>query len=516
MITPEQLSEAIREYGRPGEDRRIGDVFVETGFIDATQLAKLLAAQRQVVAKQQANRSTNGANSPPAATPPAKRGLVEKPAAAPTANPEPVQAAAPPPPDVTPAAPRAEPAAAPPASTPAAAPSRARAPESAEPAATKAPPAPRSDASREVETAFIVREEALARPDEADREAFVALLKAAVERGASDIHLHAGAPPMARVAGTMLELDAAALEPERVERMLLSVLTPEQRRDLARLGELDACHSIGGLGRFRANFYREQRGFDGVFRHIPDTPPSLEQLGLPLRLAKFTTYHQGMVLVTGPTGCGKSSTLASLVDLINQERTEHILSIEDPIEYLHPSKRCLVNQRSAQHHTESFARALRAALREDPDVIVIGELRDLETISLALTAAETGHFVLATLHTENAIRTINRMVGSFPADQQDQIRTMISESLRAVISQRLVPRADGSGRVPAIETLVITKAVGNLIRENKTFQIQSILQTGSSQGMTLLDNSLRALVDEGTVTREEALRHCEDPKVLAA
>jgi twitching motility protein PilT len=204
------------------------------------------------------------------------------------------------------------------------------------------------------------------------------------------------------------------------------------------------------------------------------------------------------------------------VDLINQERTEHILSIEDPIEYLHPSKRCLVNQRSVNRHTESFARALRAALREDPDVIVIGELRDLETISLALTAAETGHFVLATLHTENAIRTINRMVGSFPADQQEQIRTMISESLRAVISQRLVPRADGSGRVPAIETLVITKAVGNLIRENKTFQIHSILQTGASQGMTLLDTSLRELVKEGTVTEEEALRHCEDPKVVAA
>jgi twitching motility protein PilT len=223
-----------------------------------------------------------------------------------------------------------------------------------------------------------------------------------------------------------------------------------------------------------------------------------------------------MVLVTGPSGCGKSSTLAALVNLINEERREHILSIEDPIEYLHPSKRCLVNQRCVKTHTGSFARALRAALREDPDVIVIGELRDLETISLALSAAETGHFVLATLHTDNAIRTINRLVGSFPADQQEQIRTMISESLRAVLSQRLLPRADGQGRVPALETLVVTKAVSNLIRENKTFQLQSILQTGASQGMRLLDHAIRAHVQDGTVSREDALRHCEDPKTLAA
>ena len=249
---------------------------------------------------------------------------------------------------------------------------------------------------------------------------------------------------------------------------------------------------------------------------IPPRPPTLEDLGLPRSLAKLTTYHQGMVLVTGPTGSGKTSTLAALVDLINEERREHVLTVEDPIEFVHPAKRCLVNQRSVKHHTESFARALRAALREDPDVIVIGELRDLETISLALTAAETGHLVMATLHTDNTLRTLNRVVGAFPADQQEQVRTMLAESLRAVISQRLLPRADGKGRVAALETLIVTKAVSNLIRESKVFQIQSILQTGATHGMGLLDHSIRAHVQAGTVRREDALKHISDPKLLAA
>jgi len=217
------------------------------------------------------------------------------------------------------------------------------------------------------------------------------------------------------------------------------------------------------------------------------------------------------VLLTGPAGCGKSSTLAALVNIINQDRHDHIITIEDPIEYIHPSKGCVVNQRQVGPHTGSFARALRAALREDPDIIAIGELRDLETISLALTAAETGHLVLATLHTNNAIRTVNRILGVFPPNQQEQIRTMVSESLRAVVSQRLVARADGNGRVPAIEVLVANKAVGNLIRENKTFQIRSVLQTGLSHGMCLLDVSLAELVKKGIVTREEALKHADEP-----
>jgi len=293
-------------------------------------------------------------------------------------------------------------------------------------------------------------------------------------------------------------------------------LTPAQRAELARFGEIDLCYDVAGVGRFRTNIYRQQRGFDAVFRSIPEHPPTLDQLNLPSFLAKHTNYHQGMVLITGPAGCGKSSTMAALVNLINEERDEHMLTIEDPIEYVHPSKRCLVNQRHAGRHTESFARALRGALREDPDVIVIGELRDLETISLAMTAAETGHFVLATLHTSSAVRTVSRMIGAFPSNQQGQVRTMLSESLRCVISQRLVVASDGSGRIPALEMLVVNKAIGNLIREEKTIQIRSAIQTGAAHGMFLLEQSLNDLVKTGQIKREDALRIAEDPKLVTA
>ena len=277
-------------------------------------------------------------------------------------------------------------------------------------------------------------------------------------------------------------------------------------------GELDFSYTLASIGRLRANIYRQLRGVDATFRAIPPSPPTLQELGLPTALAKLTNFHQGMVLITGPTGCGKSTTLASLLNIINEERQEHIITIEDPIEHLHPSKRCLVNQRQVGKNTETFARALRAALREAPDIIAIGELRDLETISLAITAAETGHLVLATLHTNNTTRTINRVLGVFPPDQQSQIRVMVSESLRAVISQRLLPTADGKKRVAALEILVINRAVSNLIREDKTFQIRSVLQIGSAQGMCLMDSSLLALVKSGTISKEEALKNCEDPK----
>jgi len=353
-------------------------------------------------------------------------------------------------------------------------------------------------------------------PRSRDVSALDQMLRDAVAKGASDVHLHSGVPLQLRVAGSLSPLDGGPLDPERARKLLMPALSDEQCARLESAGQVDLCHAMDGLGRFRVNVYRQQAGLDAVLRFVPPQPPSLAELGLPPELAKLTEHRQGMVLVTGPSGCGKTSTLAAMVDLINGDRAEHILSIEDPIEYVHTSKSCLVNQRSVGPHTGSFARALRAALREDPDVIVIGELRDLETISLALTAAETGHFVLATLHTGGAIRTLNRLIGSFPANQQSQVRTMLSESIKAVVSQRLVPKADGSGRAPAVETLVVTKAVGNLIRENKTFQIQSILQTGSRQGMCTLDQSLTRLVSEGVVTREEAQRHCDDPKALAA
>ena len=340
------------------------------------------------------------------------------------------------------------------------------------------------------------------------------LLQQAAQLGASDLHLHCQAPVRLRLHGSM-EDASPIIDPERSEQLIMGLLTDEQKAVLEERWQLDFSFEIPGVGRFRANSYRQQKGLDAVFRVIPPRPPTLMDLGLPADLSRVISFHQGMVLFTGPAGCGKSSTMAAMVRLINSDRPDHILTVEDPIEYVHPSLKCVVNQREVGPHTGSFARALRAALREDPDVIVIGELRDLETIELALTAAETGHLVLGTLHTSSAIRTINRLLGVFPPEQQNQIRTMVSESLRAVVSQRLVPKADGTGRVAAIEVLMNSKAIGNLIREKKTFQIQSQMQTGASQGMVLLDNSLGDLVQSKTITREEALRNAEDPKRFA-
>jgi twitching motility protein PilT len=343
-----------------------------------------------------------------------------------------------------------------------------------------------------------------------------ALLVDAASQSASDVHLHSGANLRLRVRGALLEVPDSKLSPPVAEKLILSALSEEERAILETHGELDFCYTVKGLARFRANVYRQLRGLDASFRRISLQPPTLDDLNLPHGLAKFTNFHQGMVLVTGPSACGKSSTMAALVNLINEERAEHILTIEDPIEYLHPSKRCVVNQRNVRRHTESFARALRAALREDPDVIVIGELRDRETISLAMTAAETGHFVLATLHTDNAVRTVNRIIGSFPPGQQDQVRAMLSESLRAVISQRLLPRADARGMVPAVEILVVNRPVANLIREEKTVQIRSAMQTNAAAGMCLLDGSLAQLVKSGTIKRDDALLHADDPKLIPA
>jgi twitching motility protein PilT len=340
------------------------------------------------------------------------------------------------------------------------------------------------------------------------------LLKQAVDGKASDLHIHSGAVMKMRARGEFGNCGSRVLTGEDAERLVMQALDDDQKRQLAEAGQVDFCYTLPGVGRFRANAYRQLRGIDVAFRVIPLEPPSLEDLKLPERLAKLTTYHQGMVLITGPTRCGKSATMAALVNLINEARHEHILTIEDPIEYEHASKSCLVNQRSVGKHTNSFARALRGALREDPDIIVIGELRDPESISLAMTAAETGHFVLATLHTDNAIRTVNRIVGAFPPDQHDQVRSMLSESLRAVISQRLLVTADEQGVIPALEIMMGTLSVANLIRENKTIQLRSTLQTGGEQGMLLLDQSLAQLVREKKVTREEALRHAEDPKLI--
>ncbi len=459
ILSTEQVLQAVEEKEKRGGTTPLGQIFLDLGWVNEDQLQRIVDTQKQIIAHHRAQQAVEQTEPTPAPTRP---------------EPAPAQIAQP--------------------ATPAPKPTQAPATTAPAPAVVSASPS-------------------VGGATDADPE-LVGLLRAAAEQNASDIHLHAGVKLYHRVAGSFETQGDTPLDGAFIERAVKSVLDADQLARFEEAGELDLAITVAGVGRYRANVYRQQHGTDLVLRALPQTPPNLGELGLPETLSKLTQYHQGMVLVTGPKGCGKSSTLAALVDIINSSRDDHILTVEDPIEVLHPSKRCVVNQRDVGRHTESFARALRAALREDPDVIVIGELRDFETISLALTAAETGHLVLGTLHTDSAIRTINRLVGVFPADQQDQVRNMLSESLRAVVSQRLVPVADGSRRVPALETLIVNRAVGNLVRENKTFQISSILQTGGSQGMCMLDDSLRALIADGTITKEEALRHCDDPKKL--
>jgi len=341
------------------------------------------------------------------------------------------------------------------------------------------------------------------------------ILSKAIQIHASDVHVHTGLPVQMRVSGRLLKSNSPPLEPAQAEALVMEILTEHERADFVAHNDLDFAYFLPGVGRFRGNVYRQRKGIDAVFRPIPLEPPTLEQLGMPSSLARLTGFHQGLVLVTGPAGCGKSSTLAALINLINEDRPDHIITVEDPIEFMHRSKTCVVNQRQVRKHTGSFAAALRAALREDPDVIAIGELRDLETISLAITAAETGHLVLGTLHTNDAARTINRILDAYPPDQQSQIRAMISESLRAIVSQRLVPTVDGSRRVPALEILLVNIAVSNLIREERVFQLRSVMQTGRNAGMCLFDDSLLDLVRAGTISKETARKYCEDPKLFA-
>ncbi|MFI5308104.1 MAG: PilT/PilU family type 4a pilus ATPase [Polyangiales bacterium] len=332
-------------------------------------------------------------------------------------------------------------------------------------------------------------------------------LALALRSGASDLHVHSGAPLLARVDGQVRPLSGTSIvSAEAAEKIIAEIATDAQWLVLSKKGEVDFAYEMPGLLRARVNIYRQQRGLDAVFRLIPLKPPSLEELGLPQRLTRLVDFRTGMVLCTGPAGCGKSTTLAALLSALIQSREEHVLTIEDPVEHVYPPGRALVNQRQVRDHTSSFARALRAALREDPDVIAITELRDRETIGLAISAAETGHLVLGTLHTGNAVQTINRIVSSFPADEQEQVRAMLAESLRAVVSQRLVPKASGKGRVPAIELMMVTHAVSNLIREDKTHQLPSVMQTGKAAGMITLDDSLDELVRAQAITPETARR----------
>ncbi len=342
-------------------------------------------------------------------------------------------------------------------------------------------------------------------------------LRVGQEADASDIHLSVGMPPLWRRHGHLgpiwPEGDAPPLAAADTERLARSFLDEEQAARVAEHGDIDFAYTNAD-GRFRVSVVRHRLGLDLVFRIIKTTLRTMDELGLPPSLKLLTQYHNGLVLVTGAVGSGKSTTLAALVDQVNADRRDHIITLEDPIEYVIPPKGCHVTQREVHTHTRSFATALRGALREDPDVIMVGEMRDLETISLAITAAETGHLVLGTLHTGSAARTLDRVLDVFPNDQREQIRVMVSESLRGIISQQLVPRADGAGRVLALEILTNTPAVGNCIREAKTFMLPGIIQTGRKQGMKLMDDSLREFVTAGVITAEEAVARAEQKLLM--
>ena len=329
------------------------------------------------------------------------------------------------------------------------------------------------------------------------------LLTFGVKQGASDLHLSAGVEPMIRVDGDMRRINLPIMEHKEVHDMLYDIMNDRQRKDYDEYLETDFSFEIPGVARFRVNAFNHNRGAGGVFRTIPSKILTLEELNAPKIFEQISNTPRGIVLVTGPTGSGKSTTLAAMVNYINENHYGHVLTVEDPIEFVHPSKRCLINQREVHRDTLGFNEALRSALREDPDVILVGEMRDLETIRLALSAAETGHLVFGTLHTSSAAKTIDRIVDVFPAAEKEMVRAMLSESLRAVISQTLMKK-QGGGRVAAHEIMIGTPAIRNLIRENKIAQMYSAIQTGQREGMQTLDQNLKEMVRRGVVTREVA------------
>lgn len=336
------------------------------------------------------------------------------------------------------------------------------------------------------------------------------LLKEAVERGASDLHLTVGVPPLLRLDGTLVEMNQPAVKPEETSALTRQLLTKEKTLIFEENGEIDTSYNHPGLGFFRVNCYR-QRGVTNIaIRMLNAEVFSLDQLELPKPLATFALRNRGLILITGPTGSGKSTTLAAMIDLINAEKAYHIITLEDPIEYFHTRKKSVISQREIGRDSRSFPNALRAALRQDPDVIMVGEMRDLETISIAITAAETGHLVLATLHTIDAAQTVERIIDVFPADQQRQIRAQLANSLGAIVSQRLIPRKDGTGRLAAVEILNCTPAIRNLIREGKIHQIPSAIQSGSKFGMQTIDKHLQMLYEAGLISKEDSLEHSRD------
>jgi twitching motility protein PilT len=341
------------------------------------------------------------------------------------------------------------------------------------------------------------------------------LLEHMVERNASDLHVTTGTPPVMRVRGEVERMEGyEAFTPEQTQQLLYRILSSEQQKNLELKRQLDFSHSIPGLARFRVNVYFQREAIGAAFRLIPTELKTLEELGIPSSLHQLAEKPRGLVLVTGPTGSGKSTTLAAIIDEINRNRSEHILTIEDPIEFLHRHKRCIVNQREIGPDALSFAEALRAALRQDPDVILVGEMRDLETISTALTAAETGHLVFGTLHTQSAPSTIDRIIDVFPAEQQEQVRIQIASSLQGVVTQALLPTADGVGRVPALEILLPDDAVRNLIRQGKVEQVYSVMQTNTGRGMQTMEQSLADLVQRRVVDLEIGLSCSSRPAQL--
>ena len=340
------------------------------------------------------------------------------------------------------------------------------------------------------------------------------LFKMMQQQGASDLHISTGAPPILRLHGEMVRVKSPDLTNEQAQALLFEILDDEQIRQFEETRDLDFAYAIPGVARFRGNILDTHRGIAGVFRLIPSEILTAEQLNLPEGVLKMTRFNKGLVLVTGPTGSGKSTTLAAMIDLINRTRKEHILTLEDPLEFVHENKLSLLNQRQIGTHSDSFASALKAALREDPDIILVGEMRDLETIQLAMSAAETGHLVFGTLHTNSAPKTVDRIIDVFPKDAQEQVRAMLSESLKGVVCQQLLRTADGKGRVAALEIMLGNAAIGNLIREGKTFQIPSIIQTAKGEGMQLMDAHLMELLNNQKITAEEAHRCAVDKRIF--
>ncbi|HEX6309103.1 MAG TPA: type IV pilus twitching motility protein PilT [Longimicrobiales bacterium] len=329
-------------------------------------------------------------------------------------------------------------------------------------------------------------------------------LRLMVQQKGSDLHLAVGSPPIMRQHGHLTRIKFRDLTAADLQALLFEIMPPPQKAEFEKTSDVDFAYEIADVARFRVNVFRQRKGMGCVLRTIPSSVLSADDLNLPEGVRRFCKLTKGLVLVTGPTGSGKSTTLAAMVDLINETRADHILTIEDPIEFVHTNKLGLVNQREIGNHTASFASALRAALREDPDVILVGEMRDLETISLGLTAAETGHLVFGTLHTSSAAKTVDRIINVFPAEEQEQVRVMLAETLRGVVAQQLLRKADGSGRVAALEIMVGTPAIGNMIRESKTHQITSMIQTGRKDGMQLMDQAILDYLMRKVISPDEA------------